>query len=123
MVWKILCELLIDIVFVFCYVCFDQFFEFEDFFCGINVVNIEEFGDKVYEEGLYEVFKIFYSSIFNWVKFVIIFVYLGDYQVVVDCVCKVNNIKVWKQVYEVCVEKKEFCFVQICGFNLIVDVE
>ena len=49
--------------------------------------------------------------------------HLGDYQAAVDCARKANNIKVWKQVHEACVEKKEFRLAQICGLNLIVDAE
>jgi clathrin heavy chain len=97
--------------------------ELEDFLRGTNVANIEESGDKAYEEGLYEASKIFYSSISNWAKLATTLVHLGDYQAAVDCARKANNIKVWRQVHDACVEKKEFRLAQICGLNLIVDAE
>ncbi|KAG0156399.1 hypothetical protein PDIDSM_3577 [Penicillium digitatum] len=41
----------------------------------------------------------------------------------VECARKANSVKVWKQVNEACVEKKEFRLAQICGLNLIVHAE
>lgn len=120
---KTLREPAIDTALAFCYARLDQLSELEDFLRATNVANIEESGDKAYEEGLYEASKIFYSSISNWAKLATTLVHLCDYQAAVDCARKANNIKVWKQVHEACVEKKEFRLAQICGLNLIVDAE
>ncbi|KAL3953789.1 hypothetical protein ACCO45_011745 [Purpureocillium lilacinum] len=120
---KTLREPAIDTALAFCYARLDQLAELEDFLRATNVANIEESGDKAYEEGLFEASKIFYSSISNWAKLATTLVHLGDYQAAVDCARKANNIKVWKQVHEACVEKKEFRLAQICGLNLIVDAE
>ncbi|RSM14336.1 hypothetical protein CEP52_001366 [Fusarium oligoseptatum] len=120
---KTLREPAIDTALAFCYARLDQLSELEDFLRGTNVANIEESGDKAYEEGLYEASKIFYTSISNWAKLATTLVHLSDYQAAVECARKANNIKVWKQVHEACVEKKEFRLAQICGLNLIVDAE
>ncbi|KAF4952327.1 hypothetical protein FSARC_12670 [Fusarium sarcochroum] len=120
---KTLREPAIDTAIAFSYARLDQLSELEDFLRATNVANIEESGDKAYEEGLYEASKIFYTSISNWAKLATTLVHLSDYQAAVDCARKANNIKVWKQVHEACVEKKEFRLAQICGLNLIVDAE
>ncbi|KAJ3518811.1 hypothetical protein NM208_g14371 [Fusarium decemcellulare] len=120
---KTLREPAIDTALAFSYARLDQLAELEDFLRATNVANIEESGDKAYEEGLYEASKIFYTSISNWAKLATTLVHLSDYQAAVDCARKANNIKVWKQVHEACVEKKEFRLAQICGLNLIVDAE
>lgn len=120
---KTLREPVIDTALAFCYARLEQLSELEDFLRGTNVANIEESGDKAYEEGLYEASKIFYSSISNWAKLATTLVHLSDYQAAVECARKANNIKVWKQVHEACVTKKEFRLAQICGLNLIVDAE
>ena len=120
---KSLREPAIDTALAFCFARLDNLSELEDFLHATNVANIEESGDKAYEEGLYEASKIFYTSISNWAKLATTLVHLGDYQAAVDCARKANNIKVWKQVHEACVEKKEFRLAQICGLNLIVDAE
>ncbi|PNH69254.1 hypothetical protein VD0002_g1049 [Verticillium dahliae] len=120
---KTLREPPIDTALAFCYARLDQLSELEDFLRGTNVANIEESGDKAYEEGFFEAAKIFFTSISNWAKLATTLVHLGDYQAAVECARKANNIKVWKQVHEACVEKKEFRLAQICGLNLIVDAE
>ncbi|KAK4132369.1 clathrin heavy chain [Trichocladium antarcticum] len=120
---KTLRETAIDTALAFCYARLDQLAELEDFLRATNVANIEESGDKAYAEGLFEAAKIFYSSISNWAKLATTLVHLADYQAAVDCARKANNIKVWKEVHEACVGKKEFRLAQICGLNLIVDAE
>ncbi|KAI6378385.1 hypothetical protein MCOR25_002254 [Pyricularia grisea] len=120
---KTLRESAIDTALAFCYARLDQLSELEDFLRGTNVTNIEESGDKAYSEGLFEASKIFYTSISNWAKLATTLVHLGDYQAAVECARKANSIKVWKEVHEACVNKKEFRLAQICGLNLIVDAE
>ncbi|KAK1770023.1 putative clathrin heavy chain [Phialemonium atrogriseum] len=120
---KSLREPAIDTALAFCFARLDQLSELEDFLRATNVANIEESGDKAYEEGLYEAAKIFYTSISNWAKLSTTLVHLADYQAAVECARKANNIKVWKEVHEACVDKKEFRLAQICGLNLIVDAE
>lgn len=120
---KTMREPAIDTALAFCYARLDQLPELEDFLRATNVANIEESGDKAYEEGFFEASKIFYTSISNWAKLATTLVHLEDYQAAVDCARKANNIKVWKQVHEACVAKKEFRLAQICGLNLIVDAE
>jgi clathrin heavy chain len=88
-----------------------------------NVADVEASGDKAYEEGYHEAAKIFFTSISNWAKLATTLVHLEDYQAAVECARKANSIKVWKQVNEACVEKKEFRLAQICGLNLIVHAE
>ncbi|KAF4503828.1 hypothetical protein G6O67_008769 [Ophiocordyceps sinensis] len=120
---KTMREPTIDTALAFCYARLDQLPELEEFLRAANVANIEESGDKAYEEGFFEASKIFYTSISNWAKLATTLVHLEDYQAAVDCARKANNIKVWKQVHEACVAKKEFRLAQICGLNLIVDAE
>lgn len=120
---KTLREPAIDTALAFCYARLDQLTELEDFLRGTNVANIEESGDKAYAEGFFQAAKIFFSSISNWAKLATTLVHLGDYQAAVECARKANNIKVWKEVHEACVNKKEFRLAQICGLNLIVDAE
>lgn len=120
---KTLREPAIDTALAFCYARLDQLIELEDFLRGTNVANIEESGDKAYAEGYFQAAKIFFSSISNWAKLATTLVHLDDYQAAVECARKANNIKVWKEVHEACVGKKEFRLAQICGLNLIVDAE
>jgi clathrin heavy chain len=87
------------------------------------VADVETSGDKAYEEGYHEAAKIFFTSISNWAKLATTLVHLEDYQAAVECARKANSTKVWRQVNEACVAKKEFRLAQICGLNLIVHAE
>jgi clathrin heavy chain len=120
---KTLREPPVDTALAFCFARLNQLPELEEFLRGTNVADIEASGDKAYEEGYHEAAKIFYTSISNWAKLATTLVHLEDYQGAVECARKANSTKVWKQVHEACVAKKEFRLAQICGLNLIVHAE
>lgn len=113
----------IDTALAFCYARLDQLPELEDFLRSANVADVEASGDKAYEEGYHQAAKIFFTSISNWAKLATTLVHLEDYQAAVECARRANSVKVWKQVNEACVAKKEFRLAQICGLNLIVHAE
>ena len=113
----------IDTALAFCYARTDQLSQLEDFLHGTNVADVESSGDKAYEEGYHQAAKIFFTSISNWAKLATTLVHLEEYQAAVECARKANSVKVWKQVNEACVAKKEFRLAQICGLNLIVHAE
>lgn len=120
---KTLREPPIDTALAFCFARTNQLPELEDFLRASNVADVEASGDKAYEEGYHEAAKIFFSSISNWAKLATTLVHLEDYQAAVECARKANSVKVWKQVNEACVAKKEFRLAQICGLNLIVHAD
>lgn len=120
---KTLREVPVDTALAFCYARTNQLPELEDFLRATNVADVEASGDKAYEEGYHEAAKIFYTSISNWAKLATTLVHLEDYQAAVECARKANSVKVWRQVNEACVAKKEFRLAQICGLNLIVHAE
>ena len=120
---KTLREPPIDTALAFAYARTNQLPELEEFLKSSNVADIETSGDKAYEEGYHQAAKIFFSSISNWAKLATTLVHLEEYQAAVECARKANSVKVWKQVNEACVAKKEFRLAQICGLNLIVHAE
>lgn len=113
----------IDTALAFSYARTEQLNELEDFLRATNVTDIEASGDKAYAEGYHQAAKIFFTSISNWAKLATTLVHLEEYQAAVECARKANSVKVWKQVNEACVSKKEFRLAQICGLNLIVHAE
>lgn len=116
-------ERAIDTALAFSFARTDQLPELEDFLRTTNVADIEASGDKAYEEGYHQAAKLFYTSISNWAKLATTLVHLEEYQAAVECARKASSVKVWKQVNEACVSKKEFRLAQICGLNLIVHAE
>ena len=120
---KTLREPLVDSSLAICFARVDKLHDLEDFLNVSNVADIEDCGDKAYEEGLHQAAKVFFTNISNWAKLATTLVYLEEYQNAVECARKANSTKVWKQVNEACVAKKEFRLAQICGLNLIVHAE
>lgn len=120
---KTLREVPVDTALAFCFARTNQLPELEEFLRGTNVADVEASGDKAYEEGYHEASKIFFTSISNWAKLATTLVHLEDYQAAVECARKANSVKVWKDVHNACVAKKEFRLAQICGLNLIVHAE
>ncbi len=113
----------VDTALAFSYARLDQLPELEDFLRSTHVADANASGDKAYQEGLHQAAKIFFTSISNWASLATTLVHLGEYQNAVDCARRANSVKVWKQVNEACVAKKEFRLAQICGLNLIVHAE
>ncbi|KAF8451494.1 armadillo-type protein [Terfezia claveryi] len=120
---KTLREPPVDSSLAICFARVDKLHDLEDFLNVSNVADIEDCGDKAYEEGLHQAAKVFFTNISNWAKLATTLVYLEEYQNAVECARKANSTKVWKQVNEACVAKKEFRLAQICGLNLIVHAE
>ena len=120
---KTLREPAIDTALAFSYARTNQLNELEDFLHATNVADVEASGDKAYAEGYHQAAKIFFTSISNWAKLATTLVHLEEYQAAVECARKASSVKVWKQVNEACVSKKEFRLAQICGLNLIVHAE
>lgn len=120
---KTLREPAIDTALAFSFARTNQVNELEDFLRGTNVADVEASGDKAYAEGYHQAAKIFFTSISNWAKLATTLVHLEEYQAAVECARKASSVKVWKQVNEACVSKKEFRLAQICGLSLIVHAE
>ena len=120
---KTLREPAVDTSLAFCFARLNQLPELEEFLRGTNVADVETSGDKAYEEGYFEAAKIFYGSISNWAKLATTDVHLEDYRSAVENARKANSTKVWKQVHEACVSKKEFRLAKISGLSLVVHAE
>jgi clathrin heavy chain len=77
----------------------------------------------LYDEALYEAAKIIFSFISNWAKLAITLVKLQQFQGAVDAARKANSSKTWKEVCFACVDAEEFRLAQICGLNIIIQVD
>ncbi|ORY82573.1 putative clathrin heavy chain [Protomyces lactucae-debilis] len=116
-------EPIVDTSLLLSYAKTDRVHDLEDFLQGTNVADVNKAGEDCYDAEQYQAAKILFTSISNWARLAETLVHLGEYQNAVDCARKANSIKVWKQVNQVCIDKKEFRLAQICGLNLIVHAE
>ncbi|XP_078181065.1 clathrin heavy chain 2 isoform X2 [Carex rostrata] len=108
---------------IFAYAKIDRLGEIEEFILMPNVANLQSVGDRLYDDALYEAAKIIYAFISNWGKLAVTLVKLKQFQGAVDAARKANSAKTWKEVCFACVDAEEFRLAQICGLNIIIQVD
>ncbi|GAU36984.1 hypothetical protein TSUD_150200 [Trifolium subterraneum] len=113
----------VDSELIYAYAKIDRLSDIEEFILMPNVANLQNVGDKLYDEELYEAAKIIYSFISNWAKLAVTLVKLKQFQNAVDAARKANSAKTWKEVCFACVDEEEFRLAQICGLNIIIQVD
>ncbi|XP_031382114.1 clathrin heavy chain 1-like isoform X1 [Punica granatum] len=113
----------VDSELIYAYAKIDRLAEIEEFVLMPNVANLQNVGDRLFDEGLYEAAKIIFAFISNWAKLAVTLVRLKQFQGAVDAARKANSAKTWKEVCFACVDAEEFRLAQICGLNIIVQVD
>lgn len=108
---------------LFAYAKTERLSDLEDFIAAPNIANIQQVGDRCFQNHLYDAAKILYSNISNHGALATTLIYLKDYQGAVDCARKANSTKVWKEVNAECIRQQEFRLAQICGLHIIVHAE
>ncbi|KAK8955806.1 Clathrin heavy chain 2 [Platanthera guangdongensis] len=113
----------VDSELIYAYAKIDRLGDIEEFILMPNVANLQNVGDRLYDAELYEAAKIIFAFISNWAKLAITLVKLKQFQGAVDAARKANSSKTWKEVCFACVDAEEFRLAQICGLNIIVQVD
>ncbi|CAM8970976.1 unnamed protein product [Rhodiola kirilowii] len=113
----------VDSELIYAYAKTDRLGEIEEFILMPNVANLPSVGDRLYDEALYEAAKIIFQFISNWGKLAVTLVKLRQFQGAVDAARKANSAKTWKEVCFACVDAEEFRLAQICGLNIIIQVD
>ncbi|KAJ0102219.1 hypothetical protein Patl1_06637 [Pistacia atlantica] len=113
----------VDSELIYAYAKIDRLGDIEEFILMPNVANLQNVGDRLYDDTLYEAAKIIYAFISNWAKLAVTLVKLQQFQGAVDAARKANSAKTWKEVCFACVDAEEFRLAQICGLNIIVQVD
>eukprot|EP00899_Mesostigma_viride_P014185 jgi/Mesvir1/22768/Mv14160-RA.1 len=116
-------ESAVDTELLYAYARIHQLAEMEEFLTGSHVGNIQEVGDRCFEQKMYDAAKILYASISNWGRLASTLVKLHAFQAAVDAARKANSIRTWKEVCFACVEEKEYRLAQLCGLQIIVQAE
>ncbi|CAN1748692.1 Clathrin heavy chain 1 [Linum perenne] len=113
----------VDSELIFAYAKIDRLGEIEEFILMPNVANLQLVGDRLFDDALYEAAKIIFAFISNWAKLACTLVRLKQFQGAVDAARKANSAKTWKEVCFACVDAEEFRLAQMCGLNIIVQVD
>jgi clathrin heavy chain len=110
-----------ELVYAFC-VC-DRLNELEEFIAGANSANLEEVGDRCFDEQRFNAAKILFTKIGNFAKLAPVLVCIGDYAGAVEAAKKADRLKTWKLVCYACLEAEELHHAQVCGLHIIVEPE
>ncbi|KAE8673804.1 hypothetical protein F3Y22_tig00111772pilonHSYRG00213 [Hibiscus syriacus] len=106
-------EPLVDSELIYAYANIDRLGEIEEFILMPNVANLQNVGDRLFDEALYEAAKIIFAFISNWAKLAVTLVRLKQFQGAVDAAWKANSAKTWKEVCFECVDAEEFRLAQM----------
>ncbi|RUS20583.1 clathrin, heavy polypeptide, isoform CRA_b, partial [Endogone sp. FLAS-F59071] len=116
-------EPFIETELLFAYAKTKRLTDLEDFLSSPNIAQIQNVGDRCYDDQMFDAAKILFNSISNYARLASTLVHLGEYQNAVDCARKANATKVWKEVNAACIEHREFRLAQICGLHIVVHAE
>ncbi|KAL5102347.1 hypothetical protein RYX36_006674 [Vicia faba] len=113
----------VDSELIYAYAKIGQLGEIQKFILMPNVSNLPNVGDRLYAEALYEAAKIIFAFISDWAKLAVTLAKLQQFQDAVDAARKANSLKTWKEVCFACIDAGEFPLAQICGVNVLVQVD
>ncbi|CAF0746769.1 unnamed protein product [Didymodactylos carnosus] len=116
-------ETFVETELAFAYAKTNRLAELEEFISGPNHAQIQNVGDRCFENGMYDAAKLLFSNISNYAKLAVTLCYLGDYQGAVDSARKANSTKTWKEICFACIDKQEFRLAQMCGVQIVVQAE
>jgi clathrin heavy chain len=108
---------------VFSFAKTNRLADMEEFITSQHIANVQEVGDRCYDEQLWEAAKILYQSASNFARLSSTLVHLREYQAAVDSARKANSTRSWKEVCFACVDHEEFKMAQICGLNIVVHAD
>uniref|UniRef100_A0A183D4F2 Clathrin heavy chain n=1 Tax=Gongylonema pulchrum TaxID=637853 RepID=A0A183D4F2_9BILA len=116
-------ESYIETELVYAYAKTGRLTDLEEFIAGPNHAQIQQIGDRCFENGMFEAAKILYNNISNFAKLSVTLVRLNEFQGAVDAARKANSTKTWKQVCFACVDNEEFRLAQMCGLHIVVHAD
>ncbi len=110
----------IDGALIYAYAKCQRLTDLENFLSQPNSANVEQVGDRCYEEKLYEAARILYLQIGKLGKLASCLVNLGQYQAAIDAAKKAESPKTWEEVNCACVKAKQFHLAAVAGLKVMV---
>lgn len=110
----------LDTALIYAYAKVAKFGDLEEFISAPNVAQIQNIGERCYDEHLYDAAKLLFQNINNNAKLAICYVKLGNFREAVDAATRANSVGTWKEVNVACVEEKEFRLAALCGLHIVV---
>ncbi|XP_033115342.1 clathrin heavy chain 1 isoform X2 [Anneissia japonica] len=116
-------DVFVETELVFAYAKTNRLADLEEFISGPNHAQIQQVGDRCYNEKMFEAAKLLYNNVSNFARLASTLVHLGEYQAAVDGARKANSTRTWKEVCFACVDGEEFRLAQMCGLHIVVHAD
>jgi clathrin heavy chain len=113
-------EQYLDTSLIYAYAKCEKYSDLEEFISAPNVAQIQNIGERCYDEGMYSAAKLLFMNINNNAKLAICYVRLGKFREAVDAATKANSVGTWKEVNYACVDVGEFRLAGLCGLHIMV---
>lgn len=117
---SVISETKIDSELIYSYARINKLSDIEDFLQITHRANIQDVGERLFDEGFYDAAKILFSHDHSYAKLALALIKLGQYSEAVDVARKANSISTWKEIGKACLEIKEFRLARTCGLNVII---
>lgn len=117
---KQLSESKIDSELIYSYAKTSSFVEMEQFLQGTHRANVQDIGERCFDEGNYQAAKVLFQSINSFGRLATTLVKLNDLAAAVEMARKANSVATWKAISKACVEAQNFKLARTCGLNIIV---
>jgi len=110
----------LDTMLIYAYAKSNKLGDLEEFVSAPNVANIQNIGERCFNEQMFQAAKILFASINNNAKLALCYVNLGQFREAVDAASKANAVSTWKEVSKACVAQEEFRLASMCAMHIIV---
>lgn len=119
----------IDSGLMYSYVKLDKFEELESFLqlvnaggAGIvpNKGDIQQIGDRAFNEQKYAAAKMLFSKIQNWTKLALTLLKLQDFSNAIDAARRADDVPTWREVNASCLLANQISLAKTAGMYLIV---
>lgn len=110
----------IDSELIYAYAKTDSIVEIEQLLSGAHRANVQDIGERCFDEGNYQAAKVLFADVKNYARLSTTLVKLNDLTAAVEMARKANSVSTWKAINKACVEAKNFKLARTCGLNIIV---
>jgi clathrin heavy chain len=104
---------------MFAYAKTDNLASLQELISSPNVGQIQEVGDRCFQNQLYRAAKLLFNSISNYPRLCSTLIKMEDWEGAVEAARKASSTRTWKEVNIACVDAGKFRLAQICGLQLM----
>lgn len=94
--------------------------EIEQFLAGSHRANVQDIGERCFDEGNYQAARVLFNDIKNYARLATTLVKLNDLAAAVEMARKAQSVTTWKAILKACVEAHNFKLARTCGLNIII---